>query len=52
MKTEGGGPRLIIVCGLPGAGKTTRAKQLERALHAVGWNSSRSTCGMKRDEQR
>ena len=35
MKTEGGGPRLIIVCGLPGAGKTTRAKQLERALHAV-----------------
>jgi predicted kinase len=35
MKTEGGGPRLIIVCGLPGAGKTTRAKQLERDLHAV-----------------
>jgi predicted kinase len=35
MKTEGGGPRLIIVCGLPGAGKTMRAKQLERALHAV-----------------
>ena len=35
MKTGGGGPRLIIVCGLPGAGKTTRAKQLERALHAV-----------------
>jgi predicted kinase len=35
MTTEGGGPRLIIVCGLPGAGKTTRAKQLERALHGV-----------------
>jgi predicted kinase len=35
MKTEGGAPRLIIVCGLPGAGKTTRAKQLERDLHAV-----------------
>jgi predicted kinase len=35
MKTEDGGPRLIIVCGLPGAGKTTHAKQLERALHAV-----------------
>jgi len=24
-----GGPRLIVVCGLPGAGKTTHAKQLE-----------------------
>jgi predicted kinase len=28
-------PRLIIVCGLPGAGKTTLAKQLERTLRAV-----------------
>lgn len=28
------GPRLIIVCGLPGAGKTTHAKKLERALRA------------------
>ena len=29
------GPRLILVCGLPGAGKTTLAKALERRLSAV-----------------
>ena len=29
------GQRLIIVCGLPGSGKTTRAEVLERRLHAV-----------------
>ncbi len=28
-------PKLIIVCGLPGAGKTTHAKQLEESLGAV-----------------
>ena len=28
-------PRLIIVCGLPGSGKTTHAKQVEQSLHAV-----------------
>jgi len=27
--------RLIIVCGLPGSGKTTHAKQVEQNLHAV-----------------
>ena len=29
------GPRLIIVCGLPGSGKTTHAIKLERALRAI-----------------
>jgi predicted kinase len=29
------GARLIILCGLPGAGKTTRAKELESRLRAV-----------------
>jgi predicted kinase len=29
------GSRLIIVCGLPGSGKTTRAKALEARLRAV-----------------
>jgi len=28
-------PRLVIVCGLPGSGKTTQAKKVERNLHAV-----------------
>lgn len=29
------GPRLIIVCGLPGSGKTTLARRLETKLHAI-----------------
>ncbi|HXN13478.1 MAG TPA: ATP-binding protein [Candidatus Acidoferrales bacterium] len=35
MEKSGGGPRLIIVCGLPGSGKTTVAKRLERRLRAI-----------------
>ena len=28
-------PRLIIICGLPGSGKTTLAKQLEKTVTAI-----------------
>jgi predicted kinase len=35
MSTQDTGARLIIVCGLPGAGTTTRARQLEARLGAV-----------------
>jgi predicted kinase len=35
MERSGTGPRLIIVCGLPGSGKTTLAKALEGRLRAV-----------------
>ena len=31
----GPGPRLVLVCGLPGAGKTTLARRLEAELPAV-----------------
>ncbi len=35
MKPPTTGPRLIIVCGLPGSGKTVHARQLQAALGAV-----------------
>jgi len=35
MEKLSSGPRLIIVCGLPGSGKTTLAKALVRTLRAI-----------------
>ena len=35
MERIGAGARLIIICGLPGSGKTTLAKQLEGLLRAI-----------------
>jgi predicted kinase len=35
MEKPHSGARLIIVCGLPGSGKTTLAKRLESSLHAI-----------------
>ncbi|MFN8426701.1 MAG: ATP-binding protein [Anaerolineales bacterium] len=35
MNKSNSSARLIIVCGLPGSGKTTLAKCLEESLHAV-----------------
>ena len=35
MEKPVAGPRLIIVCGLPGSGKTTFSRKLEKTLRAV-----------------
>ena len=35
MNTPVIGPRLILVCGLPGSGKTTHARALEQSLPAI-----------------
>ncbi len=35
MEKPSSGARLIIVCGLPGSGKTTHAKQLQDKLRAI-----------------
>jgi predicted kinase len=35
MEAHGREPRLIVVCGLPGSGKTTLARTLSNRLHAV-----------------
>ena len=34
MKTADSGARLIVVCGLPGSGKTTHARQRQAVLNA------------------
>jgi predicted kinase len=39
MEKSGVAPRLIIVCGLPGSGKTTHAKRLENSLRAVRFSA-------------
>ncbi len=35
MEQREGGARLIILCGLPGSGKTTLGRALESRLHAI-----------------
>ena len=35
MQKSGSNARLIILCGLPGSGKTTLGKELENRLHAI-----------------
>ena len=35
MESPNLSPRLIVICGLPGSGKTTLAKQIEKQFHAI-----------------
>src|SRR5271163_4890526 len=39
MEKSASGPRLIVVCGLPGSGKTTHAKSLEARLGAIRFSA-------------
>ena len=39
MERSATGPRLIVVCGLPGSGKTTFSKALENRLGAVRFSA-------------
>ena len=38
-QTSSGCGRLIIVCGLPGSGKTTHAKELEKRLNGIRFSA-------------
>ncbi|MBV8674750.1 MAG: AAA family ATPase [Acidobacteriaceae bacterium] len=39
MERPSAEPRLIIVCGLPGSGKTRHARLLEEGLHAIRFSA-------------
>lgn len=49
MKKSGSGPRLIIVCGLPGSGKTTFAKRLEGELCGIRFSPDEWMEGLSLD---